>query len=78
MPINKRNFLTSLIIMVYICVTTSFILPCIQQGNNCYDKVCCKPYICYEETTCIDNSVINIAKNITNHTLFIANKHINQ
>ena len=37
--------------------------PCIQLGADCYGQTCCSPYICYEETTCIENF------NVTNSSL---------
>lgn len=42
--------------LVLIClfqVTNSLYLPCVDYNNNCYDRTCCEPYVCYEQTICI-------------------------
>ena len=45
-----------LVAMFYVCV--GVVIPCIEYEGNCYSSVCCKPYICYEETVCINNTMI--------------------
>ncbi len=51
------------ILLLFIQLSLSVHLPCVTFNENCYYKPCCKPYICYEDTTCIsNNNITNITK----------------
>ena len=46
--------------MMYCEIISSMVIPCVELAENCYGRVCCEPYICYEETACITvNTTIN-------------------
>ena len=39
----------------------SMYLPCVSYNESCYYQPCCEPYICYEQTACIErNNITNI------------------
>ena len=44
--------------LIYVFLTTiieQMSIPCVNYNDNCYSQPCCEPYICYEETVCINN-----------------------